>query len=610
MPAKGPPINIPVRLDKGQAVQDGRDLSKSLVSSLGPVAAAAAAVAVAYKAISAATRVAIDTAKRAVAAAKVQEEAEHKLAAAMKARGEFTQAALEANKKLADQIQRQTAIGDDEIIRLQAQLKLQGVSNAEMERAVKNTIGLAEVTGSNLQSAARQVTRAMNGEVSVLKRAGIEAANVTEANKKLAEAYSVAATHTETYAGKTELLGGLWGDLSETWGFAITQSPAVLAAVDALNNVVVELIGYFDSPAGREAINGFFTAILDNAASALEAFAGMVAAMRDLRGNKDPRIQREEFLATFPPIDRRVMAQGHAAVARVMRSRTKIANKMFPKTGAELAQDAADEARAAALRGAGGGTFKPSPLRRRRRPRPPGGSAPGPAMAAIGGTSGGFGSAFFGMGVNEAVAGVAGEMQNRVEATKLWQDEEKRLYQDHFAGLTSVVGAAGGALSGGLANLMGGMATAIGSGREAVLGSAAEIVGGLVSSMGQMLVQLGTASLVMGALSFIPGLNFVTGPPGAALAVGGIALGTGLVMMGVGAAMGGGGGPAPARPRVPSAPRAPSSAAPTGGGGFIGGQQSMGSRVVNVFFNNALPGSERMIWREVQRIERTATGAR
>jgi hypothetical protein len=76
-----------------------------------------------------------------------------------------------------------------------------------------------------------------------------------------------------------------------------------------------------------------------------------------------------------------------------------------------------------------------------------------------------------------------------------------------------------------------------------------------------MLIQTGIAASVLGALSFIPGLQGIAGPPGLGIAGGLAATGAGLAMVALGSAMGGG------SPRGGSA-----GASRTSGGGTAGSQ--------------------------------------
>jgi TP901 family phage tail tape measure protein len=94
-------------------------------------------------------------------------------------------------------------------------------------------------------------------------------------------------------------------------------------------------------------------------------------------------------------------------------------------------------------------------------------------------------------------------------------------------------------------------------------GAFKEKLGDVLVGLGTMLIQTGFAASVLGALSFIPGLQLVTGPPGLAVAGGLLAATAGAGMILAGKALGGGG--------QTSAP-VPSLSA--GGGGASGGRSS------------------------------------
>ena len=125
--AKPPAVKIPVRLDKGSIEKDARGVRDSLTSSLGGVAVAAAGAVAAYKALSAAFGAAVRIGKEAVKLSTIQIEAERKLIAAARMRGEFTRENFEALQKLNAETQRATGIGDEQQLAMQAQMAMMGL---------------------------------------------------------------------------------------------------------------------------------------------------------------------------------------------------------------------------------------------------------------------------------------------------------------------------------------------------------------------------------------------------------------------------------------------------------------------------------------------------
>ena len=163
-----------------------------------------------------------------------------------------------------------------------------------------------------------------------------------------------------------------------------------------------------------------------------------------------------------------------------------------------------------------------------------------------------------------------------------------------------------------LAGTMGALTAALAAGEDdwgAMVGS---MVGQVVSQVGMMLVQLGTAGILAGALgTAIPALTLLTGGP-LGVAAGAAAVAGGMIMIAAGSALG--------AAVAPSAPRASASTAGGGGGGarapgfnpgamFGGGGGAEGTRpiVIEAHFQNVLPGSERRIARSLAEIMRVGS---
>lgn len=319
--AKPPAVRIPVRLDKGSVEKDAKGVRDSLTSSLGGVAVAAAGAVAAYKALSAAMGAAIRIGKEAVKLSTIQIEAERKLIAAARMRGEFTQENFEELQKLNAETQRATGIGDEQQLQMQAQMAMMGLRNDQLAEATRATIGLSEATGQNLNSAMRIVVRTYAGNTSALKRYGIQAKNSAEAMKILLQNFEIAKSRSTTLAGKTAVLEAAYGDLLEVLGSNVIKSEALKGGVDAITNAVERLTRFLSSQHGQNALDLFFRKMLSMSAMALRAWVGMNKAAQTLKDTlTEPG---DPGAAPAGTVEAAAMVGGQLMTAREMRAELK-----------------------------------------------------------------------------------------------------------------------------------------------------------------------------------------------------------------------------------------------------------------------------------------------
>lgn len=185
-----------------------------------------------------------------VKASQVQEDAINSLNIALKASGQFTQEASQDFQAFASALQEQTKFGDEAILTNAALIQSIGqLSQEGLKEATAAAVDLSAALGVDLNTAARLVGRAATGEVSSLTRYGLVVergatqaesfANALEAiNEKFGGA---AAGQVKTFSGASTQLSNTFGDLQEVTGDIITQNPAFIGAINALNTVFLQL---------------------------------------------------------------------------------------------------------------------------------------------------------------------------------------------------------------------------------------------------------------------------------------------------------------------------------------------------------------------------------
>jgi len=217
-----------------------------------------------------------------IQAAEGQETAEKRLAASLRLTGREVSANVQHFKELASRIQNTTTFGDEAVLGAQALLVQMTRLNREgLEQAIKGAIGLSSVLGTDLQSAALLVAKAVEGNTAVLTRYGIKIDENLSAEEKrravlekLAAMYGRAEAETQTFAGTMAQLKNTIGDLAEEVGNAIVKNEDFRRAIAEIRLVLLRMI-----PEIKEWMAG----IAQFASAAVQAAAWMVEQLERLR---------------------------------------------------------------------------------------------------------------------------------------------------------------------------------------------------------------------------------------------------------------------------------------------------------------------------------------
>ena len=113
-----------------------------------------------------------------------EEEANLRLAAAMKHRGVYTQEAYEHNLRFAKQMQDQTTREDDEIVRVQRILTQYGLYGDVLERTTEAVVNFG-ADEEDLSGSAELVAKSITGGTNALKRYGIDAKGAAGSAERL-----------------------------------------------------------------------------------------------------------------------------------------------------------------------------------------------------------------------------------------------------------------------------------------------------------------------------------------------------------------------------------------------------------------------------------------
>lgn len=223
----------------------------SLTGSIGKLGAALGAVSV----VAVAAGVAIS---RAVDAASQQENAINSLNSALRINNELTAETSRDLQDYASELQKVTKFGDEAVIEQLAFAQSMGASAEQSKLVVSAAADLASALNIDLNSATRNVAKTLGGfagelgeVIPELKALSSEQLQAGEGVQLLANRFSGAASDAvNTFSGRTTQLSNSLGDLFESIGFIITNSPilqsgieALTTTFEALNSVVKDLGG-------------------------------------------------------------------------------------------------------------------------------------------------------------------------------------------------------------------------------------------------------------------------------------------------------------------------------------------------------------------------------
>lgn len=187
--------------------------------------------------------------------------------------GQFSQAASQSLIDYAGALQATTTFSDDAILSTQSLLLQIGrLGVEEVPRATQATLDLAAALRIDLDSAARLVGKAAEGNVDAFKRYGVEIQKGATDAQTFANVLTAleqrfggsAQREVNTFAGANAQLSNTFSDLLEEIGKLITQSPTVVAFIKTISSGLITLTKTIQTTLGgrdlfKSLIDGFFT---------------------------------------------------------------------------------------------------------------------------------------------------------------------------------------------------------------------------------------------------------------------------------------------------------------------------------------------------------------
>jgi hypothetical protein len=258
------------------------ETNSSRIADFGKKAAAAFAVAAAA-AVAYGTKLAVDGVKAAIE----DEQAQLRLAAALRTATGATEGQIKATEDFILQTSLATGVADDQLRPAMQRLAVSTKDTGEAQRLLALALDISKGRGLELEQVANALGRAQDGNTASLGRLGLglsktELATLsfTEIQTKLSDLYGgAAATNAETFQGKIDRLKVGFDEAKESLGTALL--PQVEKFITFLNDVGVPTLNAFIAGlTGDEGLNAALNESQQGAASfgrAIATLSGIIS---------------------------------------------------------------------------------------------------------------------------------------------------------------------------------------------------------------------------------------------------------------------------------------------------------------------------------------------
>jgi len=220
--------------------------NSSKISEFGKKAAAAFAVAAAA-AVAYGTKLAIDGVKAAIE----DEQAQLRLAKALKEATGATDAQIKATEEMILQTSLATGVADDELRPAMQRLAVSTKSTEEAQKLLALALDVSKGSGKDLESVANALAKAHDGQETALGRLGIglsaaelKTMSFTDIQRRLSDLYGGAASeNAETFQGKIDRLKVGFEEAKEALGVALL--PQIERFITFLNQTGIPTLNAF-----------------------------------------------------------------------------------------------------------------------------------------------------------------------------------------------------------------------------------------------------------------------------------------------------------------------------------------------------------------------------
>ncbi len=186
-----------------------------------------------------------------VGAAREYEKNVQGLNVALGVAGRYSEAASQQFQDLANKIQDTTTVSDDTVLSLERLAITYSKTNEQALNLTKASVDLAAVTGNDVNTAMQQLAGTLSGQAGRLQRLFPDLQNFTSAQLKAGAAVDffnsrfsgAAAAQVNTFDGRMKQLKNSYDDFLKVIGKEFTGSPAVIAAIKAITDLIKDSTG-------------------------------------------------------------------------------------------------------------------------------------------------------------------------------------------------------------------------------------------------------------------------------------------------------------------------------------------------------------------------------
>lgn len=265
-----------------------------------------------FQGVQALLRGTVEVVKALVAATAAQEKADLALNAALKNVGDTSEATRRRIQDFSGEMMRSTNFVDDQVQSAQILLITLGkLSGDGLERATKASADLAETLGIDLESAARLMAKAAQGNTEMLGRYGIVVDENVPKSEKFAAVLKIieermggrAQAAAQSFQGRLKEVGDQWDEVVEAMGNFIKDSTAVNTSLAVTATSFERLAAAINDPAFKDMSAQWDTFLMLNFGRILNPLAEFTLGMERLVAARKELIAQQKFMKGVVPED-------------------------------------------------------------------------------------------------------------------------------------------------------------------------------------------------------------------------------------------------------------------------------------------------------------------
>jgi hypothetical protein len=185
----------------------------------------------------------------AIGEASTAEDSVNRLNNSLALTGQYSE---ESSKDLQDfeaEMQSLTKISGDTIMSMISLTLAMGANSEQSKQIVRAAADMSQALGIDFETAVRSLSGTLNGQIGLMGKQVGELKNLTEEQLRAGDAIDLvakkfegaASAATKTFSGAMVQTNNIIGDTKKQLGFIVTQSPVVIAGINAIGKVFANL---------------------------------------------------------------------------------------------------------------------------------------------------------------------------------------------------------------------------------------------------------------------------------------------------------------------------------------------------------------------------------